>query len=300
VTEHLLVGDDVGLGGTEGDRSIRPRSVSLSRVETNAAARRDGLEIVGVAFGIALVAVSVVRRALTRSAPARVATDGAVRPLSLTALATGALGGLVVGAARLDTALMRRIPAPLRSFARPFSALARPLEPSLRDMLTALEGKWRETCISAEASAVAFTRELERELVRALLNPLDLTDIVRTRVDIDALVDEIDLDRIVSKVDIEALVARLDLGELTQEVLDEIDLPSLIRESTGTITADAIEEVRYVSLDADRMVARVIDRLMRRSRRHLDAPGEPSSLQDGANAESRTDRNRHWARGGER
>jgi hypothetical protein len=281
VAEHLPVGDEAGLSGTGVDGSVVPRSVSLSLVEAHPeAARRDGLEIVGVAFGIALVAVSVVRRVLARSGPAWVAADGAaVRPVSLTALATGALGGLILGAARLDAALMRRIPSPLRSVARPFSPLARPLEPALRDMLTSLEGKWRETCLSAETSAVAFTRELERELLQAVLGPLDLTDIVRTRVDIDALVDEVDLDRIVAKVDIEALVARLDLGELTQEVLDEIDLPSLIRESTGTITADAIEEVRYVSLDADRMVARVIDRLMRRSTRHLDAPGEPSSAQ---------------------
>jgi hypothetical protein len=289
VTDHLRVGGDAAPGGIGGDRSIVPRSTSLSLIEAHPeAARRDGLEIVVVALGIALVAGSLVRRALADRVPWGVAGDRAVRPVSLTALVTGALGGLVVGAARLDTALMRRIPAPLRSVARPFSPLARPLEPALRDILTALDRNWRETRIGAEASAVAFARALERELVGALLRPLDLTDIVRTHLDIDALVDEIDLDRIAAKVDIEALVARLDLGELTQEVLDEIDLPSLIRESTGTITADAIEEVRYVSLDADRMVARVIDRLMRRSTRHLDAPGEPSSAQR-AGSVSRTE-----------
>ena len=64
---------------------------------------------------------------------------------------------------------------------------------------------------------------------------------------------------------------------MVEEVLAEIDIADLIRESTGTFTGDAIDEVRYVSVDADRVVARLVDRLIRRRTRHLDAPGEPES-----------------------
>jgi hypothetical protein len=283
LAEHPLVDEDkAGPDGIGVDRSDVPRSTSLSVIETSVeAARRDELEIVGVALGITLLAVSLIRRALTARVPRLIAEGRAVRPVTLTAVVTGVLGGLVVGAARVNTALARRLPAPLPSVARPLSSLARPLEPALRERLNALEGHWRETCMEAEASAVAFARALEREVVRAALGPLDLTHIVRARVDMNALVDEIDVDRIVARVDIDSLVERVDIAGLIQEVLDEIDLPSLIRESTGTITSDAIEEARYVSLDADRMVARVIDRLLRRSRRYLDAPGEPLATQQG-------------------
>jgi hypothetical protein len=232
---------------------------------------------VAVALGIALVAVSSVRRALATSEPLRITEYRAVRAGSLPALVTGTLGGLIAGAVKLDAALMRRMPLPLRSIGRPYSRFAKPLEPMLRARLAELESSWRYTHSRAVASAAAFARALERELVGAVLDPLDLTDIVRTRVDIDALIDEIDVDRIVARVDVDALVDRLDLGELVQGVLDEIDLPALIRESTGTITADATDEIRYASLDADRLVARFIDRLMRRPGRDLDAPGEPLS-----------------------
>jgi hypothetical protein len=261
-----------------GDRPAVPRSTSLGLIEANPGpVRKEGLEIVAVALGIALVAVSSVRRALAAREPVWITEYRAVQPASLPALVTGTLGGLVAGAVKLDAALMRRVPLPLQSIGRPYARLAGPLEPMLRVSLAALEARWRDTRIHAVASAVLFARELERQFVGAVLGPLDLTEIVRERVDIDALIDEIDLDRIVARVDVDALVDRLDMAELVQGVLDEIDLPALIRESTGTITADATDEIRYASLDADRLVARFIDRLMRRPGRHLDAPGEPLS-----------------------
>jgi hypothetical protein len=277
MTEHPPWGD-AGRGEIVGDRPVVARSTSLSLIETDTeAVRKEGLETVAVVLGIALVAVSSVRRALAASEPPGITEYRAVRPKSLPALVAGTIGGLVVGAVKLDAALMRRMPLPLRSLGRPYSRLTRNLEPTVRNSFAALEEKWRDTQVHAVASAVLFARALERELVGAVLGPLDLTDIVRTKVDIDALVDEVDLDRILARVDVDAVVDRLDLGELVQEVLDEVDLPALIRESTGTITADATDEIRYASLDADRLVARFIDRLMRRPGRHLDAPGEPLS-----------------------
>ena len=79
-------------------------------------------------------------------------------------------------------------------------------------------------------------------------------------------------------MDLDAVIARIDLPRLVHEVLDEIDLSTLIRESTGTLTADAVEEVRYATVSADRIVARTVDRLIRRNHRDLDAPGDPDSL----------------------
>jgi hypothetical protein len=88
---------------------------------------------------------------------------------------------------------------------------------------------------------------------------------------------------VAERLDLDAVIKKLDLPKLVEEVLAEIDVADLIRQSTGTLTGDAIDEVRYVSVDADRVVARLVDRVIRRRRRNLDAPGEPESA--GANDE---------------
>ena len=94
----------------------------------------------------------------------------------------------------------------------------------------------------------------------------------------DEIAARIDVDWIAARLDLDAVTARLDLTRLVQDVLDEIDRPDLIRESTGTLAADAVGEVRYASVSGDRLIARAIDRVVGRRHRHLDAPGEPSSL----------------------
>ena len=68
-----------------------------------------------------------------------------------------------------------------------------------------------------------------------MLDRLDLTALVRERVDLDALV---------AGVDIDAIISRIDLGGLAEEVIAEIDLPEIIRESTGSVASDTIRGVR--------------------------------------------------------
>jgi len=111
-------------------------------------------------------------------------------------------------------------------------------------------------------AAAAFVRELEPQIVRALLEPLDLTTVVGESVDLNELAERIDVDRVAERLDLDAIILRLDLPKLVEEVLAEIDVAELIRQSTGTLTGDAIDEVRYVSVDADRVVARLVDRFI--------------------------------------
>jgi hypothetical protein len=193
--------------------------------------------------------------------------------------------------------LAARVIAPAgRLLVRTTNPLTRSLEPYARRILVPLHRDWTDTAQEATAAAGEFGASLEREIVQAALESMDITEIVRDRINLNSLVDEInveqivaridpneiaeriDVDRVAARLDIDAVIARVDLPHLVQEVLDEIDLPDLIRESTGTLTADAVEEVRYVSVSADQMIARAVDRFIRRNRRHLDAPGEPTSL----------------------
>ena len=207
-----------------------------------------------------------------------------------------------------------------------------PLVPSAYQPATIAAGlaergaRFRE---ASELAADAASRVLVTRLVSAVLDLLDLTAVVRQRVDLDALVagvdvgavirsldltrivlDGVDLDAIVASVDLDAIVAtvdidgivatvdleailsrvdvnqiadrvqiqpvidRIDLVGLAKYVIDEIDLPEIIRESTGGVASEAVRGARMQSIDADQAVQRTIDRiLLRRKARATEAPG---------------------------
>jgi len=96
------------------------------------------------------------------------------------------------------------------------------------------------------------------QIVDEVLAALDLTALVRDRVDIDA---------VVSDVDIDAIIARIDLLGLANQVIDGVDLPSIIRESTTTVTADVMTDVRAQGERADDMVSGLFDRMLGRGGR---------------------------------
>jgi hypothetical protein len=115
-------------------------------------------------------------------------------------------------------------------------------------------------------------------IVERILERISLTELVKEHVDVDAIVAGVDIDAIVDRLDIDAIIARIDLAELAEEVIEGIDLPEIIRESTGTVASEVVRGVRMQSIDADEAIARVVDRFLRRRRRVTDAPGEPLSL----------------------
>ena len=57
---------------------------------------------------------------------------------------------------------------------------------------------------------------------------------------------------------------------LTEEILNAIDIPEVIRESTNSVASEGVREVRMQSITADEAVARVLDRVRLRRRRHQD------------------------------
>ena len=110
-----------------------------------------------------------------------------------------------------------------------------------------------------DIEAIAARLDLDR-----LAAGLDVTAVV-DRVDLDAVAARIDADRVVARVDLDAVVARLDLVGIAQSVIDAIDLPEIVRESTGALSSDAVRAVRAESRRADDRVAGLFDRLLRRT-----------------------------------
>ena len=113
--------------------------------------------------------------------------------------------------------------------------------------------------------------------IDAIVSEVDI-DAIAKRIDVDAIVERIDIDTIINRVDVDAIVRRLDLVGLAEEVVNGIDLPEIIRQSTGAMASDVVRDARMESIDADVAVARLVDRVIRRRRaRRTDAPGEPES-----------------------
>jgi len=250
---------------------------------------------VRVLVGVTLAGVGLTANALRRSRGLTSSIQSRADP-PLLGLVPGAVLGLSWSAARRASALATKafdnVGSPL---ARVLMPVVRPLEEPLRRALAESEERWRSAEAESMQAAAAFVRELEPRIARAVLEPLDLTALMSESVDLDELAEQIDVqriaeridpnaiaegidvDRVAERLDLDAIVLRLDLPTLVEDVLAEIDVADLIRQSTGTLTGDAIDEVRYVSVDADRVVARFVDRIIRRRKRHLDAPGEPES-----------------------
>jgi len=99
----------------------------------------------------------------------------------------------------------------------------------------------------------------------AVVRRVDL-DAAVERVDLQRVVDRIDVDAIAAGVDLDAVVGRLDLAGIATRVIEEIDLPGIIRSSSETMAAETAEGIRVQGMEADRLVAGVVDRVLRRRR----------------------------------
>jgi hypothetical protein len=91
-------------------------------------------------------------------------------------------------------------------------------------------------------------------------------DAVAARIDVDALIAGIDVDAIVARVDVEEIVRRLDLAGIAREVLDELEVEDIIRESSGSLAVQTVDALRTRGADADRRLAGFVDRLLQRRR----------------------------------
>ena len=56
------------------------------------------------------------------------------------------------------------------------------------------------------------------------------------------VVDRVDLDRAVDRVDVDRVIARTDLAGLARYVVQEIDLPGLLRASTGSVSSEMVPQ----------------------------------------------------------
>ena len=147
----------------------------------------------------------------------------------------------------------------------------------------------RQVDIDAIVQRIDLDAIMQRVDIDAIAQRIDI-DAIAQRIDLDAIADRVDLDRIVARIDIDAIVAGVDLNaivdrlnvvDLTEEVINEIDLPEIIRDSTGSMASQVVRDARMQSIDADEAVSRLVDRLLRRRRkRSTGAPIQPQAETD--------------------
>jgi hypothetical protein len=220
---------------------------TASEEEKDEAAGPDEPELMTVIAGAGLNLAVEATRFLTRTVAG---LDRAIRPLSLVAM----------------------IP--------PVDRAARRLE---RSAIQMNEG-WRDERLESQRVADAFADALVPHLMDAVIDRLDLTKLVLERVDLDdvvarvdvgliidrvdpaTIVDRLDVDSVAARIDVERIVDRLDLVAIARGVIDELDLPEIIRGSTETMAAETRDGVRVQGMRADRFVSHLVDRALLRGR----------------------------------
>ena len=138
----------------------------------------------------------------------------------------------------------------------------------------AFNDRWTQERPASEEAASSFAGRILPELTNAILDKLDLTQIAIDHLDIDRILDSVDLDAVIERVDLDAVIHRVDLARIATEVIGDIDLPELIRESTGAVTSETVRAVRMRSAEADLFMGRLIDRLLMRKSAD-DEPEDP-------------------------
>jgi hypothetical protein len=229
------------------------------------------------------------------------APDG---PIDMPRLLAAAAFGLAVVAQRRSlnaaVAVVTRFGSPLRILARPAVGFALGSVAVARHHLD-LDG-WAARGLAEQRRAQEVTARAARALITALvaavLDEIDLDQVVARvdlnqvvarvdlnqiaaridldeivdRVDVDAIAARIDLDAIVARLDIDAILARVDLPALTEQVIDEVDLGEIIRESSSTMASETVDALRVQGMRVDGLVSRIVDRILLREGQRQTGP----------------------------
>ena len=91
----------------------------------------------------------------------------------------------------------------------------------------------------------------------------------RARANADQVTAQLSADLLTTVLD------HIDLAGIANQVIDQIDLPAIIRESSGAMTSEAVLGIRIRGIEADERVNRMVDRvLLRRQHRHTLTPAQ--------------------------
>jgi PAS domain-containing protein len=130
----------------------------------------------------------------------------------------------------------------------------------------------RHVDIDDVVKAVDLDAVVARIDLDAIVQRIDL-DAAVGGVDLNAAVEGVDIDAIAGRLDIEAVIERIDVVAMVEEVIAAIDLPAIIRDSTGSMASETVRSARMTGISADEAISRGIERYLFRRRRSPTTTG---------------------------
>jgi hypothetical protein len=158
---------------------------------------------------------------------------------------------LALGAAAVGTGL--GIAGRVARFAGDTAARSVESTPLWPEMLR-LNDRWDE-------DRRALLKRFDRSITSAIdivLDRIDLTRLVIERVDVNRIIEE--------RVDIDGVIERADLAGMARDVIQQLDLPEIVRDSSGTMAAETVESLRLRGMDADLFLSKLVDRVLHRTK----------------------------------
>ncbi len=132
--------------------------------------------------------------------------------------------------------------------------------------------------IDTIVASVDIDSLLDRVDVEGIIDRVDVEKII-DRVDVEKIIDRVDVDKIVGRVDVQQIMGRVDIAPMAGEIMEVVDIGAIVRQSTGSITGDAVDGGRLTAMRLDSFVDRVVDRIMLRRRgRNLDVANYDPSV----------------------
>jgi hypothetical protein len=110
--------------------------------------------------------------------------------------------------------------------------------------------------------------------IDAIVQRIDL-DAAVAGVDLNAVVEGVDIDAIASRIDLEAVIGRINVVGMVEDVIAAIDLPAIIRDSSGSIASETVRSARMTGISADEAISRTLERHLFRRRRSHTPGGDP-------------------------
>jgi hypothetical protein len=129
-------------------------------------------------------------------------------------------------------------------------AFTSPPARALHAWLSGLDEQFRQRQSQRAERAAEFLATVGPETTAELLSRVDM-NMVLSDVDMDALVERVTMDRVLEKVDVNTFMA---------DVVTTLDAAGLLRESTGALASQTVDQIRTLPGTATRIAGRVVRR----------------------------------------
>jgi hypothetical protein len=124
----------------------------------------------------------------------------------------------------------------------------------------------------ATETSIYLVTESTKAITKSILDtvvPVAVNAVV-SRIDINEIVKEyVDVNEIVAQADIAPILDRVPMTEIADYVIEEIDLPSLVRESTGGVADGLLGTLRFQAIQTDNFVSQIVDRVLFRKKMRI-------------------------------